>query len=1112
MKKRMLCLLLILCMLIPMIAVPVSAANPNASYVYKAGKNLQPTWRRDDPIDDSDSSVRVTPLDRNTGAEKLSYEVPRDGAVVMVFFWTGCGVSQMFFESLADSPWIRDERVKFMAIASHDADNAAATEQFRQEYAGSYMDQVEWYHSGKYTMFHYFKQAAYGGMAHSNTVYYPLIVVITEEEYTESDGTTDLRNVLRFAEMATSSATALNNTLNWLYGVGESQKVTLPADQEWNVQVAGERNYDMASQVVALVNEERAKEGRDSLEMNKTLTAAAMQRAAECALYYSHDRPYYQIKDIPGLSDRLASCTTIFEEYDYTIRYEGGTNADSMGENIAAGQTSAAQVMTSWMNSYGHRQNILSENHTQMGVGCFTSNGITYWVQLFSSNPAESDPISPSGKETAVATVKTNTEFLDFDMSSNLSLTPGGSRELKIINRNTRYSAGSCFLIPAEATNAINEEGTVIANVAKTADNLGFTITSTGATGTGTTKVKVAAEQTDPFSLTVSVTAAHEHSFSEWKVQTAATCKAEGTERRYCLCGEKEYRTIPAGGHAEEVIPGKAATCKETGLTEGKKCSTCGEIMVAQQELPLADHTPVVYSPHKDATCTQTGNTVGTMCNICGAVIQRPETIPKTDHIEEVIPGKQATCTETGLTEGKKCTVCGKVTVKQQQTPKAHNEEVIPAKAATCTETGLTEGKKCATCGTVTLQQQTIPKIDHTEEVLPAKAATCTETGLTEGKKCSVCGEILVQQRTVAKTDHNHETIPGRVPTCAETGLTEGIKCADCGLVILEQQVLDRYAHRIADIPAREATCTKAGCTAGKGCSECGMITEGCEEIPMLPHTEEAIPGKAATCQETGLTEGKKCSICGTVTLQQEALPITDHAWGSGVVVQPATSTQAGLKKFTCTVCGTAKEQIIPVQTTCDGGESCPLHQFNDVTKDHWGHQYIDYAINNGLMKGTEDGFTFSPDMAMSRAMLVTVLWRYCGSPEAPACDFRDVQSTDWFYAPVAWAAANGVVAGGGDGTFNPNGNVTREQLALILFRFAALKGVDNTARADLSGYPDTANISDWAEDAMEWAVAEGIISGAMDPYGRITLDPQNSANRAVVATIMMRFIQNVIN
>ena len=162
--------------------------------------------------------------------------------------------------------------------------------------------------------------------------------------------------------------------------------------------------------------------------------------------------------------------------------------------------------------------------------------------------------------------------------------------------------------------------------------------------------------------------------------------------------------------HVEEAIPAVDATCDETGLTEGKKCSVCGEILVEQQVVPALGHT------------------------------------------EETIPGKAATCTEAGLTEGKKCSVCGEILVAQTEIPAGHTEETVAGKAATCTETGLTEGKKCSVCGETLVAQEEIAKLDHTEVVDAAVAPDLITMGLTEGKHCEVCGEVLVAQTVIPGT------------------------------------------------------------------------------------------------------------------------------------------------------------------------------------------------------------------------------------------------------------------------------------------------------------------------------------------------------------------------
>ena len=159
-----------------------------------------------------------------------------------------------------------------------------------------------------------------------------------------------------------------------------------------------------------------------------------------------------------------------------------------------------------------------------------------------------------------------------------------------------------------------------------------------------------------------------------------------------------------------------------------------------------------------DATCTESGLTEGKKCSVCGETLVEQEVVAALGHTEETIPAVAATCTESGLTEGKKCSVCGETLVEQEVVAAlGHTEEIVPAVDATCTESGLTEGKKCTVCGEILVEQEVVAALGHTEEIVPAVAATCTESGLTEGKKCSVCGETLVEQEVVAALGHTED-------------------------------------------------------------------------------------------------------------------------------------------------------------------------------------------------------------------------------------------------------------------------------------------------------------------------------------------------------------------
>lgn len=141
----------------------------------------------------------------------------------------------------------------------------------------------------------------------------------------------------------------------------------------------------------------------------------------------------------------------------------------------------------------------------------------------------------------------------------------------------------------------------------------------------------------------------------------------------------------------------------------------------------------------------------------------------------------------------------------------------------------------------------------------------------------------------------------------------------------------------------------------------------------------------------------------------------------------------------------------------------------------------------------------------MTRAMLVTVLWRYAGQPKEGTNTFTDVKSGQWYTDAVIWAAKNGVVTGVGNNKFSPNGNVTREQLATILYRYAIANEIDVMYRADMSVFSDCDKVSSYADHAVYWAVAVGLINGA---DGKLM--PQGNATRAQVAAILTRFVQNV--
>ena len=379
---------------------------------------------------------------------------------------------------------------------------------------------------------------------------------------------------------------------------------------------------------------------------------------------------------------------------------------------------------------------------------------------------------------------------------------------------------------------------------------------------------------------------------------------------------------------------------------------------------------------------------------------------------------------------------------------------------------------------------------------------------------------------TFATTDCTaHQLVTETVAATCQTGGFTRQTCAVCGYTNVTART-GAVGHKAVANDAIEATCTRPGYTGGTHCSACGVTLTQPTQTPALGHDEVVAIEDYPYSAYIGMVR-HYCRRCEFKWYETDGGSghIHDYTYQTNFVY--ASCTGGGYTEHVC-ACG---EQYTDSYTSalghdyvngvctrcgatngsggkCDGGASCPSKPYYDVDTRQWYHLGVDYAIANGLMNGVGSG-RFDPNGSMTRAMLVTVLWRYAGSPVAGTNRFSDVLSGQWYTQAVAWAAQNGVVNGVGNGKFDPEGKITREQMAAILYRYASSVGVNTSARGDFSAFPDRGRVSGYATDALSWCVASQIIGGTQE-NGRVYLDPQGNATRAQVATILMRYISNI--
>ena len=484
------------------------------------------------------------------------------------------------------------------------------------------------------------------------------------------------------------------------------------------------------------------------------------------------------------------------------------------------------------------------------------------------------------------------------------------------------------------------------------------------------------------------------------------------------------------------------------------------------------------------ATCTADGAKTYT-CSVCQTTKTEPIAKLGHDYRQTVVA---ATCTAKGYTLNK-CSRCGDEYRDAETAMLPH--KYVDGVCTACGDkvTMFTIGAVTAKAGdTVTVPVEIKNNTGFAGFTLKITAdANLTLTGIAKG-------ELMEKANSGLFVDN---VKGGVINWTSDRNITGDGVLLELTFTVADNAPDGKYEISVALKDDEASNCVDENGRALRAAFEAGSVL-----VSAAPHMHDyAVTVTAPTCTAKGYTT-HTCA-CGDsyVDTYVDAL---GHAWDNGKVTKKPTETETGVKTFTCTRCGETKTEVIPATGSVDVTE-----MFTDVSHS-WADDGIRYCVTHQLMSGIGNDL-FGPKLTTTRAQIVQILYNLEGEPKVSGTTpFTDL-TQDWYQDAVLWAYQTGVVAGTSSTTFEPDRPVTREQIAVILMEYVTrvLKLERTWTPADLSAFPDAGSVSDWAKDALADAVALGLISGASNG-GQTYLEPQGSATREQVATILMEFCKNV--
>ena len=569
---------------------------------------------------------------------------------------------------------------------------------------------------------------------------------------------------------------------------------------------------------------------------------------------------------------------------------------------------------------------------------------------------------------------------------------------------------------------------------------------------------------------------AEEH-VCEYKVEhVEPTCTESGGTVHSCICGDS-YVTdeVAATGHSYEAVVTEP-TCTEAGFTT-HTCSACGDSYTGD-ETAATDHSYELVITTKP-TCTEDGY-ITAICTNCG--FEGATSVITARHAYG-ISVTYPTCTEGGYVTFT-CADCGDSYIDEENRVSATGHDYVPSgnNSFTCTQCGDSytinvpsapvtppaaddeNDDKTTTTEKVENEDGSVTETTTTVETVTNKDGSVTETNtkteVTENKDGStVTSEVVTE--TVTNKDGTVETVTTETVTTEMANGTTATTVTDSEGTVTSEVTISKEAV---------AEASKSG------------------ETVVIP-----VPEVTATTSEAAATV--TVSVPKTETAVKVEIPVAEVTETSVVVIVHADGTEEIVQKTALTENGLAfeVEENVTVKVIDNSKE------FVDVP-DGWSTEAIDFASSREILNGMGNG-VFSPKTNMTRGQLAVMLYNLESKPEVVLnSTFTDSNDT-WYTEAVEWAAAEKIILGNTDGTFGGENDMTREQMVAFLYRYAGSPKV--TGSAKFSSFNDCASVSDWAVDAMSWALEMGIINGV----GNNTIDPNGTATREQVAQILMNFL-----